>query len=148
MAGKFAVGTKFNAGKVRLSLLHPAGLESTARALMYGAKKYEAWNWLMGMSYTDLADAAQRHAYKWLMGKPCDKESGLSHLDHYGACVHFLQVYEALGYYQFDDRPHRILTGRYESVPEQQNTLSKIATFEPGALVTFNEPPRPPSTKE
>lgn len=84
-------GTKSDEGKADLSLLPKAGLDSAARAFMFGSKKYERDNWKKGISNERLIAALLRHLTAWNDGELVDSESGLSHLDHAGATLMMLQ---------------------------------------------------------
>lgn len=69
----------------------------TARALTYGANKYERHNWRKGMAWSRLVDAALRHFDAYASGDVLDAESGCHHLGNLGACLMFLIVYEREG---------------------------------------------------
>jgi len=88
---------KYDAGKAPMSLLPYAALEMIAQVLDFGAQKYGTHNWLGGMSWSRLADAALRHVNAWVWGEKLDKESGLPHLAHAACCILFLLTYERFG---------------------------------------------------
>jgi len=91
--------------KIPLALIPPAAIRATGRALQHGARRYSAWNWARGMNYSEVSSALMRHLMSWLEGEEQDPDSGLSHLDHIGACHAFLCHFEANpAYHQFDDR--------------------------------------------
>ena len=94
---KEEAGTKFDGEKVPLHLLPTEALWEVGKVLRHGQKKYNAWNWKKGMSWSRLAGAAERHLFAWIEGKSADEESGLSHLAHCACCVLFLLTYEKLG---------------------------------------------------
>lgn len=96
-------GTKFDEGKVDLSLLPITPLEYIARVLEFGAKKYGATNWRKGMSWRRLAAACLRHIFAYLRGEDLDPESGLPHLAHAACCLIFLLWYGE-NRKNFDDR--------------------------------------------
>lgn len=81
---------KHDAEKVRLELLPFAALEEIAKVLAFGAKKYNENNWIKCESNTRYLGAALRHLFAWGRGEDKDKETGLSHLAHAGACVVFM----------------------------------------------------------
>jgi len=75
-------GTKFNQGKPRMSLIPAAPMRAIAMVLNYGEKKYHAYNWAMGIPFSDLLDACERHIGYFKDGENLDKESGLHHIAH------------------------------------------------------------------
>lgn len=74
-----------------------------AQVLDFGAQKYDAHNWRVGISWTRVASAVLRHIYKWIAGQNKDEESGLSHLAHAACGLLFLLTYEKTRT-EFDDR--------------------------------------------
>lgn len=108
-AGQAARG---NAGKPRWSLLALEVFEPVVRVLMFGAKKYAAWNFTndKGLSWTETGECMQRHLNAWLRGEDNDPESGESHLGHIGCNLMFLlyyRMYAHKGYGERDDRNKR-----------------------------------------
>lgn len=89
--------TKHDSGKNRLELIPISGIEGVGRAMTFGAKKYADHNWANGFSYSRLCGSAMRHMFAWMKGIKKDEESGLSHLDHLGACVLMLIAHETEG---------------------------------------------------
>lgn len=76
-------GRKFDTGKLRWSLLPIAPMKEVVKVLMFGAAKYNDFNWL----YVDNAkqrysDAALRHFFAYLEGEVADEESGCHPLAH------------------------------------------------------------------
>lgn len=102
-------GAKYDSGKVGLHLLPPEPLMEIAKVLDFGAKKYDAWNWSKGISYSRVYGALLRHLFAWWKGEDTDPESGLKHLAHAGCCVLFLLQY-SINRNDFDDRPKGELT--------------------------------------
>lgn len=99
------------AAKLHVELVPVDGIRADARALDYGAyvKGYGANSWLCtahegGFEWSVAYGALLRHLYAWFNGEDTDPESGLSHLDHVGANVKFLQTFVAQGI-GVDDRP-------------------------------------------
>jgi hypothetical protein len=94
---------KFDAGKLRWTLLPFEVLAIVVQVLMFGASKYGDLNWQNGLGIKRLMDAALRHQTAFLGGEDMDPESGLSHLAHAICCLMF-----ALWMYMFkpdfDDR--------------------------------------------
>lgn len=90
-----ATGTKHDNGKPPITLLPLRALWEAARVMGFGATKYARHNWLGGIAYSRLADAAMRHIIQFTDGKDNDDEpdangnpgSGLSHLAHAACCV-------------------------------------------------------------
>lgn len=85
---------KFDAEKVRLELFHFGALEEIGKVLTFGAVKYGADNWRLGMSWRRLIGAALRHIFAFARGQDRDPETGLSHLAHAGCCIVFLLGYQ------------------------------------------------------
>jgi len=101
---KYLEGKKFDDDKVRLELLAPEFLFATAAILTFGAKKYDAYNWALGMKWSRVFGAMMRHMWAWWGGKEptttsflfgdLDEESRVSHLWHAACCLMFLVAYE------------------------------------------------------
>ena len=88
-------GTKHDTGKPKLSYVPVEAIAGISRALEYGANKYGKGNFKSGMDHTRVIDALLRHTYAYVGGEDVDQESGLSHLDHAGACVAILAYYKS-----------------------------------------------------
>jgi hypothetical protein len=88
-------GIKHDGGKPRISLIPREALEGAAKALTFGANKYNAHNFKKGLQYSRLVDAAMRHIIAWVNGEDNDPESGLSHIDHALASLSMLKYMEA-----------------------------------------------------
>lgn len=76
---------RFNSGKPHVSyILHfPCSIESIARIMEYGAKKYGDMNWAKGgKPDTEYLDSCMRHILKFVEGEPIDEESGCHHIGH------------------------------------------------------------------
>ena len=103
-----AIGKKDSQDKLRLDLVPTEAIEGLSLALMNGVKKYGEHNWRLGLSYSDIYGAAQRHLQKfWNTNKPdIDKDSKLPHLYHAICNIAFLIAYEENKerYQTFDDR--------------------------------------------
>lgn len=87
------VGLKYDGNKPDLSLLPPEFLSEVAKAFMYGEAKYGRYNFTGGMQWCRLGAAALRHLTAWAWGEDNDKESGISHLGHAGACIAMLCMF-------------------------------------------------------
>ncbi len=90
-------GVKADLGKPSMGLLPWPALIEVAKVLDKGAEKYSRHNWLKGMAWSRLSDAALRHLTAWIYGDDKDSETGLSHLSHCACCILFLGTYEVLG---------------------------------------------------
>jgi len=88
--GPLTEGVKFDAGKARMDLLDPYAVEQLSHVLAFGAQKYAAHNWRMGISKGRLIAAALRHLFAYLGGQDKDDETGLSHVAHAMCCCMFL----------------------------------------------------------
>jgi len=97
-------GQKFDSDKLRYDLLPPELLEEVARVLAFGAEKYSARNWELGMQWSRPFGAMMRHMWAWWGGEDKDPETGYSHLAHAACCIAFLVAYERRNAGE-DDRP-------------------------------------------
>lgn len=88
---------KQDAGKLRYSLIPPAALAEVARAYTVGAAKYGDHNYLLGMAWSRVFDAMQRHAQSWLAGERRDPQDGQHPLASVVFCAMTLMEYERLG---------------------------------------------------
>ena len=89
-------GVKHDAEKVRLELFPGDALFAISDILTFGAKKYAARNWELGMDWDRPFAALMRHMWAWYRKENggLDPETGLSHLAHAGCCLFFLLAYE------------------------------------------------------
>lgn len=91
-------GVKFDEDKVDMTILPPSFLVGTAKAMSYGAGKYDRWNFLKvkdgGRRYSG---ALLRHVVAWMAGEDRDPESGLHHLECASANLAMLISSEAHG---------------------------------------------------
>jgi hypothetical protein len=77
-----------------------------AAVLAFGAQKYSARGWEVGILYSRAYAAFIRHTvFGYLAGELNDPETGLPHLDHAACNIHFLIAFEARGRTDLDDRP-------------------------------------------
>ena len=90
-------GLKYDAGKLRYSLIPPEALRGLAEVLTFGAEKYEPNSWQEVENAEErYLDALIRHIEAYRSGEALDPESGLHHLKH-AACnvaflIHFAEV--------------------------------------------------------
>lgn len=80
-------GTKYDAGKLRLDLIHPEVLEALGKVYTYGATKYGDRNWENGLDEDRLIAASRRHQLAYAKGEQLDQESGLPHLAQAAWCL-------------------------------------------------------------
>lgn len=102
-------GVKYDTDKVQFELLPGDALRAIAVILTFGAKKYSARNWELGMDWSRVFGALQRHLWAWWGGENTDPETGKSHLWHAGCCIVFLIAYEERGVGK-DDRPNSVVS--------------------------------------
>ncbi len=81
----------------RPGLIAPEFIRGVATVLAFGAVKYAAGNWALGMDWSRPIDALDRHWTAWKGGEKRDPETGYSHLWHMGCSLMFLVAYEARG---------------------------------------------------
>ena len=76
-------GLKFDAGKLRYSLIPPETLKALAEVLTFGADKYQKDNWkLLENGKERYLDALMRHLEAYRSGDLIDSESNLPHIYH------------------------------------------------------------------
>jgi hypothetical protein len=90
-------GSKHDQGKADLSLVPLIAIESEARALGFGEKKYGRYNYTNGFEVSRLTSAALRHLLAYNGGETYDPESGLHHIGHARANLAMLLHCEQLG---------------------------------------------------
>lgn len=118
------LGRKFDAGKLRFSLLPLRPLRKVLEVLEYGAKKYAPNNWKhVEGAHDRYYDAAMRHLTDWREAHEegasvADAETGVSHLAHAICCLLFLMWFE-------DEKPEK---------PEPAST-QKFVLFSWGEMV-------------
>jgi len=103
-ASSSSLATKFDAGKAEIHLVPSELVLAVARILMFGKKKYGAWNWQKGLPLTKVYDATQRHLLAWMGGETNDPESGEPHVAH-AACNLAFMLWFAKNKPELDDRP-------------------------------------------
>lgn len=94
---------KFDAGKEPHDLIDKEIIIELAKVLGYGAGKYEAHNWKIGLPISRYYSAAQRHLLAFNAGETFDPESGLNHLGHV-ACNLMFMLYMLKHKPSLDDR--------------------------------------------
>lgn len=73
---------RYDGGKVRWDLLPFDALEQVAKVSTFGAIKYDAKNWELGMSWSRVFGSLMRHLTARMRGERLDPETGLPHLAH------------------------------------------------------------------
>lgn len=107
-------GTKNDQGKAPVSLIPRSAIIGIAKALDFGAKKYDRYNFMNGIEYTRLTDATMRHIFAFLDGEDIDKESGLNHINHAAANLCML-LYMLDNRQEMDDRFNKVDKKRQEA---------------------------------
>jgi hypothetical protein len=77
---KLTEGVKYDGDKAALSYIPKAALYAEGQAFAYGARKYDAWNYKLGIPVTRTLSAALRHVAQFLDGEDIDSESSVHHL--------------------------------------------------------------------
>jgi len=94
-------GLRYNAGKLRWSLMDYKAMEPMIRVLMFGSQKYDDHNWKKGLDKIEILESLQRHLAGMMNGETHDNESGLPHIGHILCNAmfysHFEQKDEGLG---------------------------------------------------
>lgn len=99
-----SVGVKFDKEKaVRPELIAPEIITALGEVLAYGANKYAAGNWALGMEWSRVYGAMLRHLNAWASGEDIDEESKLRHLAHASFGMMVLLAYSKRGI-GIDDR--------------------------------------------
>jgi len=98
-------GVKFDTDKPRMDLIPPEAMVALAQVLTFGAAKYSARNWELGMDWGRPYAAMLRHLMAWWGGEDKDPETGMSHMWHALCCAAFLVSFEERGIGK-DDRPN------------------------------------------
>jgi len=94
---------KFDGGKPPIDLVDQELILEVAKVLDFGAKKYEAHNWKIGIPISRYYSAMQRHMLSWNNGEDLDPESGLNHLSH-AACNLMFMLYHTKNSPKLDNR--------------------------------------------
>ena len=81
---------KLDAERPRMDLLDPDFLVGVSKVLGFGAQKYAAHNWRLGLDASRTYAALLRHLTSFWNGEDLDPESGLPHLYHAACMLMFL----------------------------------------------------------
>lgn len=87
---------KHDDNKLRYSLLLDEFVQEMIRVRMFGAEKYEPWDWLHGLEFSRYQDAIKRHLKDFNSGEDLDKESGYHHMAHIAINAMFLYTFQML----------------------------------------------------
>lgn len=94
---------RYNAGKLRWSLVDFPSLEDMVKVLEFGANKYSDNNWKKGLKTTEIIESMMRHMVAYLNGENIDPESNLPHTGHIMCNAMFL-AYMTRFKPEFDNR--------------------------------------------
>lgn len=83
-------GIKNDAGKAPMELISPIMIEQVAQVLGFGAKKYSAHNWRLGIARGRILGSLLRHTFDYMRGIDVDAESGLPQTAHIACNAMFL----------------------------------------------------------
>lgn len=86
--------TKFDDGKLMMSLIDPDFILGVADVLTFGANKYSKNNWQKVTDIDRYKDSFLRHVYAYLNGELIDSDSGKPHLDCIATNAMFLRYFE------------------------------------------------------
>ena len=103
-------GTRYDSGKPRISLLPADAIREVAEVATFGADKYDAHNWMKGISYSRMMDSLLRHLTSFnSTDSDIDSESGRHHMAHVAwnaiTLLHFILDCDTYGH--LDDRPEK-----------------------------------------
>lgn len=90
-------GVKLDTGKIRFDLLPPDALEAVAQVYTFGAEKYAARNWELGMDWGRVYAAGQRHQHAFWRGENTDQETGYLHTAHMAFAALTLTAFQLRG---------------------------------------------------
>lgn len=83
-------GIKNDDKKPKIHLITKDAIFDIADVLTWGGDKYGEYNFMKGIQYTRLANAAIRHILQFLNGEDLDSESNKNHIAHAGANIAML----------------------------------------------------------
>lgn len=102
-------GKKHDQNKEQLHLIPTLAQFEVARGMMFGRQQYGQYNYLNGMDWSRLIDAAQRHILKFWAGEEKAADSQVHHLAHAACNLMMLLEYSIRGIGK-DDRFKQPLT--------------------------------------
>ncbi len=89
-------GLKYDAGKLRYSLIPPSATKAIAEVLTFGAAKYAPNSWQTVENAEErYLDALIRHLEAYRSGERLDPESGLPHIAHLLCNAAFLSYFDS-----------------------------------------------------
>jgi hypothetical protein len=95
-------GKKNDNGKAPISYIPTEFILGTANVFAFGARKYAAHNYRLGLAHSRLLDANIRHVLAILGGEEIDPESGLPHR-HHAACSLAMYDYNVIHHPSLND---------------------------------------------
>ena len=105
-------GLRFNNNKPKWSLVPQSALIPMVQVLEFGATKYAPYNWMKGLSVTEICESMKRHLDSFMEGENNDKESLLSHIGHIQCNALFLS-------WMMENRPDiddRVNIGNFKNI--------------------------------
>ena len=111
-------GLRYNEGKPKWSLVPQSSLIPMVRVLEFGAKKYEAFNWMKGMSVIEISESLKRHLDSFMEGEDNDQESGISHIGHIMCNALFLS-------WMMENRPDKDDRFNFKQLIKDGNNIKK-----------------------
>lgn len=102
MSNNTSGGTKHDLNKPSVTLIPAEYIEGTAQVFNFGAKKYGAHNFRLGINHSRLLDASFRHLLAVSRGEWLDPESGLPHIYH-ASCSLAMLSYMAVHHPNLND---------------------------------------------
>lgn len=115
---------KFDNGKAPITLIPSEFLLGTANVFAFGAKKYGAHNYRLGLAHSRCIDAAMRHLLAIAAGEEIDPESGLPHVYH-ASCSLAMYDYSRIHHPELNDI-HELIKGK-----DGAYAISKSTTVNP-----------------
>lgn len=115
-----STGRKEKQGKVPMILVPRLASIEVGRVAGFGMGKYGPYNWMLGLPWSDLISAQERHWDKWILGTRLDEESGIHHLAHSCMNTMMLLEYDLLGIGTDDRPPYNKLLGGERDGSEQE----------------------------
>lgn len=73
---------RYNANKLRWSLVDFESIEEMVKVLEFGATKYTPGNWKKGLNREEVLESLQRHLIQLFSGQEVDEESQSHHMGH------------------------------------------------------------------
>ena len=97
-------GKKYDTDKLRFDLIPIHPLRELANVYTIGANKYDDRNWELGINYSRLYAALQRHVTAFWNGEDFDQEDGQHHLASVVWCAFAIMEFQYRNREDLDDR--------------------------------------------